>query len=151
MEGRRGSGGGVIKQGSDGSATGSLGGGCGCIIGRYRCGGRGRWEMTRDSWGTCYWGIEDSIPHGVETGHLGRLLEWIKPVVVSSERASNGTSCHKGLSPDNILFRAQRSFHAQASKPRLIVPLLHSSRTDRHMLVRGSHPIRLRTISSLSS
>lgn len=31
--------------------------------------------MSRDCRGTCYGGIEDSIPHGVETGHLGRLLE----------------------------------------------------------------------------
>jgi hypothetical protein len=73
--------------------------------------------MSRDGWGTCYGGIEDSIPHGVETGHLGRLLERLKPVVVRSERASDETtSCHKPLSPDNILFRAQRSFHAQALK-----------------------------------
>jgi hypothetical protein len=138
MEGRRGRGRGVIKQRSDGSATGSLGGGCGGIIGRCRCGGRGRWVMSRDGWGACYWGIEDSIPHGVETGHLGRLLEGFKPVVVSSERArkeTSTTSCHKALSPDNILFRAQRSFHAPASKPRLIVPLLLSSRTDRHIFV----------------
>lgn len=64
---------------------------------------------------------------------------------MSSERASNGTtttSCHKPLSPDNILFRAQRSFHPQASRLRLIVPLLLSSNA------RGSHLIRLRTISS---
>lgn len=110
--------------------------------------------MSRDGWGTCYWGIEDSIPYGVETGHLGRLLEWFKPVVVGSERASNETtriSCHKALSPaDNILFRAQRSFHAPASKTRLIVPLLLSSRTGLTYAC-GSHPIRLRTISSLSS
>lgn len=31
--------------------------------------------MSREGRGTCYGGIEDSIPHGVETGHLRRLLE----------------------------------------------------------------------------
>jgi len=31
--------------------------------------------MSREGRRTCDGGIEDSIPHGVETGHLGRLLE----------------------------------------------------------------------------
>lgn len=31
--------------------------------------------MSREGRGACDGGIEDSIPHGVETGHLGRLLE----------------------------------------------------------------------------
>lgn len=31
--------------------------------------------MSRKGRGACYGGIENSIPHGVETGHLGRLLE----------------------------------------------------------------------------
>src|SRR5712672_1390182 len=111
MEGRRGRGRGVIEQRSDGSATRSLGGGCGCISGRCRCGGRGWWVMSREGRGACYGGIENGIPHGIETGHLGRLLERFKPVVVRGERASDeSSSCH---SPDNILFRAQRSFHAQ--------------------------------------
>jgi hypothetical protein len=74
--------------------------------------------MSREGRRTCDGGIENSIPHGVETGHLGRLLEWFNPVVVSSERASGySTSCHKPVSPDNLLFRAQRSFHPRALYP----------------------------------
>ena len=31
--------------------------------------------MAREGRGTCDGGVEDCIPHGVKTGHLGRLLE----------------------------------------------------------------------------
>ena len=125
VKGRRGGRGGVIEECSDGSATRGLGDGRGGIIYGRRWGGRERRLMTRQGRGACDRGVEDSISYWVEARHLSRrLLEWVRLVVVGSERTNKDGASATSQYPSpasHILFRAPHPRGCSST------PLLHLS------------------------